>query len=156
MSAELLETTIHPAAPLGWWWWLVLAGLILAAAGLLILGITRWRRLRHDTSPEPDTTFDRLRADTLAALEDAAAADTSAETARLVGRALRRFAGLALDGDADYQTAGQLRVAALKDPRLAEVAALAARVDELAWGAPDEHATAELTARAGEVVSAWR
>lgn len=155
MSADLLETTIHPAVPLSWWWWLVLAALIVVAAALLIIGITRWRHLRAEVAPAPDTSLDLLRTETLAAIDEAGRAPSPQEKARLTGRALRRFAGLVLDGDADYQTAGQLRTAALKDPRLAEVSELTDRVDELAWGSPDDQATTELSARAREVVSSW-
>ncbi|QXT63604.1 hypothetical protein [Tessaracoccus palaemonis] len=155
MSADLLET-IHPAVPVTWWWWVVFAGLVVLAAALLTLGITRWRSLRRETPPAADRSLDLVRQETLSLVDEAMAAAEPTERARLIGRAVRRFAGLALDSDADYQTAGQLRLAAVKDPRLIRVSGLADEVDHLAYGEPDAAAVDGLAARVREAVTTWR
>lgn len=153
MPAELLE--LHPAVPQAWWWWLVLASLFLVGAGLALVGLLRWRTLSRVEQTPVDDSLVRLRA---AALGEVAAADQGdpMEQARLIGRAVRRFAGVAVDGDADYQTTAQLRIAAAKDPDLVEVFEISATVDRLAYRSASEAEVAALAERAREVILAWR
>lgn len=153
----LLEATkLHPAVPVTWWWWLVCLAILAAAVGLAWLGTSRWRALRRMPAPQRDDSLERLKASTLSALDTAADEPEPAAQALLVGAALRRFAGIALDAESDYQTAGQLRVAAVKDPRLIPVAEAAARVDRLAFIAPSPDEASSLLQEAKQVVTSWR
>lgn len=158
MSVDMVLLELHPAVPHSWWWWLVAAGLLLVGLGIAALGIVRWRTLRTEPVQVADDSFHDLRRSTLADIDSVLTrADLDAPTrARLIGRAVRRFAGIALDADADYQTTDQLRVAALKDPRLVPVARLSARVDPLAWSGASTVQVEELAGHAREVVRTWR
>ncbi|MFT3887456.1 MAG: hypothetical protein QM713_04740 [Arachnia sp.] len=149
----LLE--LNPPLTHAWWWWLVVAALALTALGLAALGIWRWRALRT-TPPRADDALALLRADALRRIDELAATDLPGpERARRIGQAARTFVGTVGDGDADYQSADQLRLEALKDPRLGPASALADRVDAYAFGGTDDDADA-IAAAAREVVSRWR
>lgn len=154
MPLRVLE--LHPAVPQSWWWWLVVAALLLAGIALMWVGVARWRRLRRVDPEGADDTLERLRAEAMAEIDLGARATPPEEGARLIGLAVRRFAGIASDGDADFLTTAQLRVASVKDPGLAPVHALSQRVDGLAYGGAQPSEVADLADAAREVILAWR
>lgn len=153
MPVDLPE--LHPALAQSWWWWLVVAGLVVAGLALITVGIVRWRTLRRVAPVISDDSLERLREATLAAVDEVPAADP-AERVRLIGREVRRFAGIATDGDADFQTTAQLRIAAAKDPVLQPVFELSETVDRLAYGGATEAQAGQLAERAREVIRSWR
>lgn len=168
MLAELvlLESKINPPVGYSRWWWV---------AGLLcVVGIaaTAWW-LRRSLAATRDAAaggdaLERLRRETLTRLVDiydhhSAGRTSSAEVHLQVSAAVRRFAGIVTDGDADYQVLPQLRRAAVKDPRLEPVAELVATCNSHAFvpsaadagQRPDRAATSAIAA-AQELVSTWR
>lgn len=157
MPGDLLLLELHPPVAHSWWWWLVVAGLVVAALGLGSVGIWRWRMLSRPHEETIDDSLTQLRDAALRRIDRIRTSDAPAtERARLIGRVAREFVGTVGDGDADYQSAAQLRVEALKDPRLEPVATLAARVDAHAFGGADDAAVDELARAAKEVIQGWR
>ncbi|WP_166390155.1 hypothetical protein [Nocardioides ochotonae] len=155
MRAE--RSPINPPADYSSWWW------ALAAVCVVLIVVLVWRTrrvLRETAAPAGGDPLEAVRAEALARIDDwRAAAEAGEVTARAAVSGLsaevRRFVGLAGEGDADYATLPDLRRQAVKDPRLAPT------VDFVAWTAPalfDPTADVDLAAahhRAREVVTSW-
>ena len=155
VDPTLLE--LHPPVAHAWWWWLVCAGLALVGLALAAVGVSRWRVLRRPREVVVDDSLADLRAVALREVTDLWRDEgPPGERARRIGQVARRFVGTAGDGEADFLSADQLRVEALKDPRLQPVAHLAAAVDPVAFGAASEDDVTRLAAQAEEVIRAWR
>ncbi len=149
----LLE--LHPPVAHAWWWWLVVAFLAVAALGLAAGGVWRWWDLTHGGEPFADDALQQLREDALRRIDELSGAPLPGhERALGIGRVARAFVGTVGDGDADYQSADQLRIEALKDPSLGPVAELAARIEAYAFGGAEDDPAA-LAVAAKDVVSTW-
>lgn len=152
------EHPIYPPEAYHWGWWLLVAGCLV---GGVLVG---WwlRRTLRGLRPAPDGPDDlaALRKEALGHLDQVAADHaagecTAAVAQQRVSAIVRKFAGIASAGDADYQVTPALRRAAVKDPRLQPVAELVARLEPAAFGGSAEPGVAEAVARAREVISQW-
>ena len=151
---------INPPIGLGLRWWGLVALLALLALAVMAIGILRWLSLGRAPVAAVDTSLTDLRSDALARISLSAANFHSGETpaqeaCQQIGRTARWFAGMASDGDADYETAAQLGNAARRDPRLQEVATFVTDIQDDCFSAgarPDVDAVAT---RAEEVIRLW-
>ncbi|WP_418058812.1 hypothetical protein [Pimelobacter simplex] len=148
---------IYPPEAYSPWWWLVVAGCV---AG--IVAVLWWaRRAVRSAAPAArgDEALARLRAETLARLGDverdhAAGRLGLADAHQRLSAEVRRFAGTATGGHADYRVLAELRPAAVRDPRLGPVVALVAAVQDPAF-AGGAAPLAPLLDQAREVVRRW-
>lgn len=152
------DRPIYPPEAYHWGWWL------LVAACLLGIVLVAWwlRRTLRALRPAPDGPDDLagLKREALDRLDQvtaelAAGACTEAVAHQRVSATVRRFAGIAAAGDADYQVAPQLRRSAVKDPRLQPVADLVAWIGPAAFGGRTEPGVDAAVARAREVIEQW-
>lgn len=158
MPGEPLETRIFPPEAYAWGWWLVVAACVLAA-----VAVVWW--LRHtlrSLRPRPTGPDDvaGLKAEALVrvdqvATEFAAGAISAVVAHQQLSATVRRFAGIATGGDADYQAAPELRRAATKDPRLEPVAGFVEWVAPAAFAGSLEPDVTTSVAKAREVIGGW-
>ncbi|GAB3820005.1 hypothetical protein GCM10028820_24880 [Tessaracoccus terricola] len=147
-----------PVAPDPMWWALV-AGLLLAAVALVVVALVLRARSRRPAPRVP--TVAGLRQQSLAAIDAALAAHdagsaSATETCQELSRLVRSFTGQAGDGDADFSTAAQLRLAALADHRLEPTARFTAEIRAACFSPSANPDVAGFAERAREVVAAWR
>lgn len=152
---DLLYPPVSPSP----WWWALVAGLLVVATALLVLAVTL--RRRAIPSAPPVQTVAGLREDTLRAIDGTSAAHadgrlTPTQTCQELSRLVREFIGRAGDGDADFATASQLRTAALLDHRLEPTARFTAEIQDACFSPAATPDVDVLSARAREVVRAWR
>lgn len=152
------EHPIYPPEAYHWGWWLVVAGCLL---GIVLAGWWLGWTLRG-LRPAPDGPDDLagLKREAIAQLDQLAAeyaggGCTEAVAVQRVSAIVRRFAGIASHGDADYQVAPELRRAAVKDPRLQPVADLVTWMEPAAFGGNAEPRLTDTVARAREVIDRW-
>jgi hypothetical protein len=138
----------------------VVAGCCLLALGLVLLWMVR--SLVAERAPDAQgTDLETLRSQTLGRIGALERSHVDGELdvrglCQRLGAEVRRFAGIATAGDADYVALPQLRRHAVKDPRLEPVVELVELLTPGAFAArADVHPTRVLT-RAREVVEQWR
>lgn len=158
MHAEPLQTDIFPPVAYAQGWWLLVAGCLLGT-----IAVAWWLRrtlhtLRATTRGADD--LGALRSEALAEIDAILELASSgglvqAAAHQRLSAAVRRFAGIATNGDADYQALPQLRRAAVKDPRLAPVVEFVALVEPAAFGGHSEISVVDSAARARSVVESW-
>jgi len=160
MPADIL-LEINPPVGLDWRWWAVAGALALVAVAVMAVGILRWRVLGRGTDGSPEMSLTTLRSDALARVSEATAAYHSGginaqNAVQQMSRATRWFAGTASDGDADYETAAQLSVAARRDPRLLDVATFVTSIQADCFSPTARPDVDAVAASAEEVIHAWR
>jgi hypothetical protein len=156
----LAARDVYPPVDYSPWWWLVVAGCVL---GIVAVGWWARRSLRGLRPPAtPRDALEALRGETLArlaALEASYAAGDlgPADAHQRLGAEVRRFAGTATNGDADYRVLPELRLAAVKEPRLEPVVWLLAVLEAAAFepAGTTSPPSPPVFARAREVVEQW-
>lgn len=151
---------IYPPVGLGLRWWGLVALLVLLAVAVMAVGILRWRALGRPDTGQGDTSLEDLRSEALARISSAAASYHTGtarpqDACQAIGRATRWFAGTASDGDADYETAAQLRVAARRDPRLEGVATFIEGIQDDCFSPTARPDVDEVATHAEEVIRQW-
>jgi len=156
---------IYPPEGYSWWWWLVVAGCLLGVAAVGIWASLTLRALRDSGADDDPLAGLRVATlDRIAEWERAAEAGrmSVAEAHQRLGAEVRRFAGIATGGDADYLVLPELRRAAERDLRLVPVVELVASLQEVAFAAPaavaldgGEAGEGTAFARARSVVLTW-
>ena len=139
-------------------WWLIVAVSLL---GIAVIGWWLRRTLRglRPAVVGPDDLAG-LKQEALARLNqvlaDHEAGDaTAAEAQQRLSGIVRRFAGIAGQGDADYRATPQLRRAAVADPRLQPVAEFVGWIEPAAFGGSSLPSVPDAVTRAREVVDEW-
>lgn len=150
---------LYPPEGYSAWWWLVAS---CCAAGIVAVLWCAGRSLRS-LRPQPagEDQFVALQRETnsrIDAIEQAhlMGALTEADVHQRLSSEVRRFAGLATGGDADYLVLSELRRAAVRDRRLEAVADLVARTETPAFAPVPSSDVAPILAAARRVVTQWQ
>lgn len=159
MPADVL-LQINPPIGLGLRWWGLVALLALMALAVMAIGILLWRSRGRTPVAAVDTSLTDLRSDALARISLAAAdfhtgRASAQRTCQQISRTARWFAGMASDGDADYETAAQLSIAARRDPRLQEVAEFVTDIQDDCFSPTARPDVDAVASGAEEVIRLW-
>lgn len=159
---------IYPPEGYSPWWWAVVAGCLV---GIIAVLWWAWRALR-DAGPSThgDQVFAAVQRASLERIDRlerrfGQGGLTASEVHHRLSAEVRRFAGTATGGDADYRVLSELRAASVRDPRLEPVVDFVASVEEPAFARPRGPETPGPDAggdagavfdRAREVIRAWQ
>lgn len=160
-AAELVTIMeVNPPVRHSPWLWLVGAACLLLAVASGIAWPRLTGRRERAEALRRDTGLERLRAEALAQIAQVESGHRAGEVSdrevhQELSAIVRRFVGTVTDGDADFQTLGELREAAERLPRLAPLVEFVAS-GYLPSFAPEETAPVDSAlADARELVTSW-